>query len=693
MNFLYQYLPEELVNALGRMIFHSFWQGTAISFALALILFLLNKKSAKTRYVIAVSGLILFVASAVLTFSLEFSNTESTGATPHVSVNSVNPASGIFVNPISLANEETTVWSSINSYFNQNLPFFVFVWFSGLLFFSLRFIGSVLYVQRVRTQGINELDIEWIYRSREIGKRLGFKKFIPVFESIKVKVPLAIGYIKPIILLPLGMINNLPYYQVEALIAHEFAHIKRYDFVINLLQTLVETIFFYHPAVWWISSQIREERENCCDDITVNVCGNSLAYSKALYNLLQIQHNHPELALAASGNVNQLLRRIKRMNGEKSKFSYGGRFAAFMLIFAVIAAVLVFSSEPVSSNNNGVNKASVMDLSGLFGNDNSFNTISTTPDSTSIKKGKRTLKFTEDVNGDEKRFKAKLNNGKLEELYIDGDKVDAKEYEKYESKITKRLNEYDSAMSDYRESMKKYYQEMSAHREKLSELRKKISELNHSRNFKHEFNFDFPEHISLPNIDSEELHKILAEVKANLKEQFAKHPVKIPSIHIPPIHVPPIPPIPPAHVDDDCDYEFDKEEFEENMREWKKDFEESMKDFNKEMKHFDGKKFAEEMKHSFNSNEFKKNMKNLEESMGKLKADMKILKEYLKDVKDELVKDKLVGQEEDLDKFYLSKSEMKVNGKVVSQDMHKKYLKIYKDHYGKDLDDDQKINF
>lgn len=693
MNFLYQYLPEELVNALGRMIFHSFWQGTAISFALALILFLLNKKSAKTRYVIAVSGLILFVASAVLTFSLEFSNTESTGATPHVSVNSVNPASGIFVNPISLANEETTVWSSINSYFNQNLPFFVFVWFSGLLFFSLRFIGSVLYVQRVRTQGINELDIEWIYRSREIGKRLGFKKFIPVFESIKVKVPLAIGYIKPIILLPLGMINNLPYYQVEALIAHEFAHIKRYDFVINLLQTLVETIFFYHPAVWWISSQIREERENCCDDITVNVCGNSLAYSKALYNLLQIQHNHPELALAASGNVNQLLRRIKRMNGEKSKFSYGGRFAAFMLIFAVIAAVLVFSSEPVSSNNNGVNKASVMDLSGLFGNDNSFNTISTTPDSTSIKKGKRTLKFTEDVNGDEKRFKAKLNNGKLEELYIDGDKVDAKEYEKYESKITKRLNEYDSAMSDYRESMKKYHQEMSAHREKLSELRKKISELNHSRNFKHEFNFDFPEHISLPNIDSEELHKILAEVKANLKEQFAKHPVKIPPIHIPPIHVPPIPPIPPVHVDDDCDYEFDKEEFEENMREWKKDFEESMKDFNKEMKHFDGKKFAEEMKHSFNSNEFKKSMKNLEESMGKLKADMKILKEYLKDVKDELVKDKLVGQEEDLDKFYLSKSEMKVNGKVVSQELHKKYLKIYKDHYGKDLDDDQKINF
>ncbi|MBI3124235.1 MAG: M48 family metalloprotease [Ignavibacteriales bacterium] len=697
MNFLYQYLPEELVNALGRMIFHSFWQGAVIAFALGLILFLSGKKSARSRYIISVAAIILFVTSCVVTFSIEYKTTATSIAATANQPTTVSAADKFFVNPISYSASETTIWDSINTYFNQNLPLFVMFWLSGLFFFSLRFIGSVLLVQKMRTRGINELDVEWLYRSREIGKKLGIKKFVAVFESINVKVPLAIGYIKPIILLPLGMINGLPYTQVEALIAHEFAHIKRYDFVINLIQTLVETIFFYHPAVWWISNQIREERENCCDDITVNVCGDSFAYSKALYNLLQIQHNHPELALAASGKVNQLLRRIKRMNGEKSKFSYGGRFAAFMLVFAIVAAVLVLSSTPASSNTAGVNKASIIDFYGFTGCENVSSIQTESPDTASIKKGKHTFKFSEDVNGEEKRFKAKLNNGKLEELYIDGDKVDAKDFDKYESKISSRVSEYDSGMKEYREGMKKFREEMKAHKQKLSQLHKKLGKLDRKHaDFDFDFDFDFPNNISIPEFDSAHMHKIMAEVQANLKEHFAHHSVKIPPIHIPPVHIPPIPPIPPIHIDgddDDCDYEFDKEEFEESMKEWKKEFEAGMKEFNKEMKHFDSKKLAEEIKNSVNSKEFKESMKELKVNMSKLKADMKILKEYLNDVKDELVKDKLVNDEDDLDKFYLSKTEMKVNGKVVSPELHKKYLQLYKKHYGKDLDDDQKINF
>lgn len=698
MNFLYQYLPEELVNALGRMIFHSFWQGAVIAFALGLILFLSSKKSAHSRYIISVSAIILFVASCVVTFSIEYKPAATSFVSTVEQQAGFSTANKFFVNPLSYSSSEETIWNSINTYFNKNLPLFVMLWLSGLFFFSLRFIGSVLYVQKIRTRGINELDVEWLYRSREIGKKLGIKKFVAVFESINVKVPLAVGYIKPIVLLPLGMISGLPYTQVEALIAHEFAHIKRYDFVINLIQTLVETIFFYHPAVWWISNQIREERENCCDDITVNVCGDSLAYSKALYNLLQIQHNHPELALAASGKVNQLLRRIKRMNGEKSKFSYGGRFAAFMLVFAIVAAVLVFSSKPASSNAAGINKASIIDFYGLTGNDNVLSASEVSPDTTSIKKGKHTFKFSEDVNGEEKRFKAKLNNGKLEELYIDGDKVDAKDFDKYESKISNRLNKYDSGMKEYREGMTKFKEEMKAHKHKLSELRQKLGKLDrrHGEDFDFDYDFDFPNNISIPEFDSTQMHKIMAEVKANLKEHFAHHSIKVSPMHIPPIHIAPVPPIPPIHIDGDdgdCDYEFDKEEFKESMKEWKKEFEAGMKEFSKEMKHFDSKKLAEEIKNSVNSKEFKKSMEDLKVSMSKLKADMKILKEYLNDVKDELVNDKLVSDEDDLDKLYISKTEMKVNGKVVSPELHKKYLQIYKKHYGKDLDDDQKINF
>lgn len=690
MNFLHQYLPEELVNALGRMIFHSFWHGAVISFALSLILFLFSKKDAQTRYLISVSALMVFVVCCIVTFTFEYNSINRVYTTDTITIKGETPSSALFENPISFKNQDGNIWDSLNSYFNQNLQFFVLLWFTGLFVFSLRFIGSVLYVQKVRTHGTNELDVEWIYRSREVGKKLGFKNFIPVFESAKVKVPLAIGYIKPVILLPLGMINNLPYYQVEALLAHEFAHIKRYDFAINLLQTLFETIFFYHPAVWWISNQIREERENCCDDITVSICGNAHTYSKALYNLLHIKHNHPELALAASGNVNQLLRRIKRMNGEYSKLSYGGRFAAFIFIFAAIAAVLVFSAEPISSNTSVVNKASVFDFAGLHGNTNNFFNNGSAPDSSFTKKRKRTLKFTEEVNGDSKVFKAKLNNGKLDELYIDGEKVEAKDYAKYESNVYKRLNEYDSAMSDYKESMKKYHQEMSAHREKLTELRKKLSNLNSLNKHNHDYDFDFPEHISLPHFDSEELRKTLAEVKANLKEQFAKHPIRIPPINIPPIQIPPIPPV---NIDGDCDFEFDKEEFEADMKEWEKEFEEGMKVFSEEMKKFDGKKLAEEIKNSINSEEFKESMKDLKKNMGKVKTKLKFLKEYLSEVKDELISDKIVADEAELDKLYISKTEMKANGKSLSPELHKKYLQIYKKHFGKELEDEQKINF
>ena len=165
------------------------------------------------------------------------------------------------------------------------------------------------------------------------------------------------------------------------------------------------------------------------------------------------------------------------MNGEKSKFSYGGRFAAFMLVFAIVAAVLVFSSTPASSNTAGVNKASIIDFYGLTGNDNVSSIQTESPDTTSIKKGKHTFKFSEDVNGEEKRFKAKLNNGKLEELYIDGDKVDAKDFDKYENKISSRVSEYDSGMKEYREGMKKFREEMKSHKQKLSQLHEKQNAL------------------------------------------------------------------------------------------------------------------------------------------------------------------------------------------------------------------------
>jgi bla regulator protein blaR1 len=693
MNFIYQYLPEGLVNAIGWTIFHSIWQGGAIALLLGIILFIMKNKPAHAKYIVAVSAIMIFVLVSVITFSIKYDSSLQ-AAPDNKAYTMPDVIDGIvFENPLAPKQDTETIFDTAKNYFRTNLALFVLAWFAGLMVFSLRFIGGVLHLQRIRTHGIKELDVEWLYRSRELSRKLGIQKFVYVYESAKIKIPLAIGYIKPVILLPLGMINGLPYTQVEAIIAHELAHIKRYDFLINLIQSFIETVFFYHPAIWWISNQIREERENCCDDLTIEICKDVLAYSKALYNLQHIKDNHPELALAANGNDNQLLRRIKRMNGEKSKLSYGGRFAALLFLFVFVAAVFIFSSSAASSKTKNINEASFVNP--IFSGDETSSVKSSANfsfrDTTSIKKGKHTLKYDKEVNGEEKRFKAKLNNGKLEALYIDGDAVAEKDLDKYEKDVVTRADEYDNAMKEYRESIAEYKNNMKEHREKMRELRSKLHGLkaDHSSHW----DFDFPEHFSTPMMDSSEFREIMKNVRVNINKHFANK-----SFHIPPIHIPPIviPPIPPINFDGNCDDfdGFDKEEFKNSMKEWGKELKESMKEFNLNMKENKGEwqKMTEEINKSINNPEFRKSMADLKANMGKLKADMKILKAYLRDVKDELINDGLIKEEEDLDGFYLSTKEMKVNGKKVSEDLHKKYLALYKKHYGKDLREDQKFN-
>ena len=694
MNFVYQYLPEEIINAIGWTIFHSIWQGALIAVILGVVLFLASSRSANWRYAVSIIALVIFSLTATITFIQKYEPAlEDKISSRVIPQKTVQVSEVYFENPIEQPTKTPGIIEQLKNYFRQNLSLFVLAWFLGFLFFLLRFAGTVLHLQRIRSYGLKELDVEWLYRSRQLSQKLGIDKFVYVYESARVKIPIALGYLKPIILLPIGMINGLPYTQVEALIAHELSHIKRYDFLVNLLQSFIETIFFYHPAIWWISNQIKEERENCCDDLTISICGDSLAYSKALYNLQHIKGNHPELALAARGKVNQLLRRIKRMNGEKSKLSYGGRFAALMFLFVFMGALFLFSSSTATENKK-VNTISFLNAASIDGNNSSVKPPVFTyghRDTSSIKKGKHTFKFNKEVNGEEKCFKAKLNNGKLEKLYVDGDEVPAGELNKYENQVAKQLDEYDSAMKEYRESLDEYRNTMRKQNEKLRELRKKLKyPVNH---YSGDWNSEFPEDFSVPGFDREEFKKMMKDVKENIHKNFANRSFTIPEIHIPPINVPPIPPINYGINGGDDDY-FDKAEFKKEMKEWSKEFNENMKELKENLQNqkIDLGNLSEEINKSVNSPEFKKSMEELKENMGKLKIDLKHLKEFMRNVKDELITDRLINEEDDLDGFYLTTKEMKINGEKVSDDLHKKYLSLYKKHYGKELRDDQKFN-
>ena len=683
MNIIYDLIPEEFIKAIGWTIFHSLWQGAVISILLAGVLLMTGKKSAQLRYKLTVTALFFMFGISVITFAQIYGSNTTRG------LETVEAASVSTINSNVSEQIDTTTFNSENnftgllkSYFAQHLPLIVAIWFFGFLVFSFRFVGGVLYVQRLRHNGINHVDDSWLYKLKELSGKFGLNKLVSISESGKVKAPITIGYLKPLILLPIGMISGLPKEQVEAIIIHELAHIKRYDFLINLLQTFTETIFFYHPAVWWISSTIKNERENCCDDLTLKLCGGSLIYFKALYNLQQICSDENEIALAAIGKKNQLFRRINRMNSNNKITSYGVKFAAFAVLLIVIAAASVYSTSSAKENTRGVIAASFVNP---FNSDDG-NNLFTPPscdtlldqDTTSIKKGKRTFKFSDD----DKRYKAKLNNGKVDELYIDGEKIDEKELPKYDAMINDRLNEFDSSMNEFRENMKEYKEKMKAFKEKMKKFKG-----NHV--FNHDFDIppmpDFS--INIPDMDTTQWKKLAKEIQFNVQENIARHMKHMPRIHIPRIDM-------KEFMDGSDTTEFNKQEFKKSMKEWKDQFDKERVNWKVDMKDFkvNMDKFKEEMKKSGpNSEAFKKSMEDLKVNMDKLKIEMKKLKDFIHETKAELVKDNLIKEGDDLEDFTLSKDEMIVGGKTVSPELHKKYLEIYKKNFGKELTGDKKF--
>ena len=160
-------------------------------------------------------------------------------------------------------------------------------------------------------------DAAWKARISRLCSALQVTRPVRVLTSAAVAVPVVVGWMKPVVLLPLGLLSGLSTPQLEALLAHELAHIRRHDYFVNLLQSLVETCFFYHPAVWWISAQIRKERENCCDDLAAEACGGVLGYASALTALEEMRGATPAYGVAASGGP--LIQRIRRILGATEK--------------------------------------------------------------------------------------------------------------------------------------------------------------------------------------------------------------------------------------------------------------------------------------------------------------------------------------------------------------------------------------
>jgi hypothetical protein len=185
-----------------------------------------------------------------------------------------------------------------------------------------------------------------VARAQLLARRFGIDRSVQVFESTLVRVPTVVGYLRPVILLPASVITGLAPAYLDAVLAHELAHVRRHDYLVNALQSLVETLLFYHPAVWWCSGQIRIEREHCCDDMVVEAGSNRLAYATALAQLEELRGFEPMLSLNASGG--RLVDRIRRLLGESPMKERRSTMWTIAVAVAIATALVVTPARRVA---------------------------------------------------------------------------------------------------------------------------------------------------------------------------------------------------------------------------------------------------------------------------------------------------------------------------------------------------------
>ncbi len=427
MNFINNILPERIIYSLGWTVIHSFWQGALIALLLFAFITLINSSSAiKTKVFIIVLG--LMTVSFLTTFSIEFASFNSNQPVPRNEI-VLNPASQINTNEGKIISSSENSFSVINiikearSFLAENISLFTIIWFAGFIIFTVRFFGGLYLSKKLKCSGTSLVPAKWQNKVNSIRYRLKISKPVRLLESVKINIPIVIGYAKPVILMPLGMFSGMPEAQVEAIIAHELAHIYRNDYLINIIQSIAEIILFYHPVVWWVSYKIRAERENSCDDIAVSVCGSTMTFARALANLEEIKMENKQFALAVKSNKS-LTERIKRILGSNpNEISFPEKTLSLVIIVALFMSATVLAS------------VSFAPIKGFVAN----KYIPAVVDS-SWKTGE--YNFVND------NMKVKMKNGKIRELTIKGKKISEKKFPDYKKMVEDTLNTFNLAGPD-----------------------------------------------------------------------------------------------------------------------------------------------------------------------------------------------------------------------------------------------------
>lgn len=349
--FMNQWLSDSSIQAICWTLIHSLWQGLILAALAGILVIFTRKHSAALRYNMLATLFFVFMGVVAFTFVREF-NLPASG---HTTANLVPvQAEQQVINQLSLPKGSTVevyqgegYIARFTGYFNQHASLFVALWFVIFLAKTVKLMSGLIYIQRIKQHKILPPGEYWTNRMSELAAMLDVKVPVSLLESGLVKVPVVAGFLKPFILVPMGLIANLPAEQVEAILLHELAHIRRRDFMVNLVQSFAEILFFFNPAVLWLSSLLREEREHCCDDMAIAVTQSKTGYIHALVSFQEYQlENKTPYAMAFPGKKDQLLNRVKRIIDNSNKTLNTAERSFMVLCFSLIGILTMVFAQP-----------------------------------------------------------------------------------------------------------------------------------------------------------------------------------------------------------------------------------------------------------------------------------------------------------------------------------------------------------
>lgn len=356
---------DEIIESTGWAIVHSLWQAAVIAIILAVLLLFLKKKSAQIKYFLSYAALIAVLAFSTVTFIKAYNYASEKQEIKEKIASNPDYIKSLLIQD---NKDQTKIAQSgdeiinlrivkIRSFFQRNFYAIYTIWLAGMVVLIIRFILGFFYCRRLRTYQLEVLPDEIYSAIIKLSEKIGLTRKVEAFFSPLAKGPVTIGTLKPIILFPITAFTGLSSREIEAIIAHELAHIMRNDYLFNIIQTVIEILFFYNPAVWIISSQIRAERENSCDNIAVETTGDKVAFVKALATIQINTYKNEQLSMAFAGKRSSILQRIKRLQNQiamKTNF-LEKLIAGFIILIGITLASFAFGNQKKIPENLPLN--------------------------------------------------------------------------------------------------------------------------------------------------------------------------------------------------------------------------------------------------------------------------------------------------------------------------------------------------